>query len=84
MDSRERIRTEHFDKINRLPIDQRLSNVFPQAFFTFFFEMYPQYMNESYKTTNQNAVTRNSSLKFFQPLRSKALSQKYLSAFYLE
>ena len=40
-------------------------------------------MNEIYQTTNQNnTVTRNSSLKFFQPLRTKALSQKCLS--YLE
>ena len=37
-------------------------------------------MNEIYQTTNQNnTVTRNSSLKFFQPLRTKALSQKCLS-----
>ena len=40
--------------------------------------MCPQYMNGIYKTTNQNAVTRNSSLKLFQPIRTKALSQKYL------
>ena len=39
-----------------------------------------QYMNEIYKITNQNnTVTRNSSLKLFQPLRAKALSQKCLS-----
>ena len=37
-------------------------------------------MNEIYETTNQNnTVTRNSSLKLFQPLRTKALSQKCLS-----
>ena len=42
--------------------------------------MCPQYMNEIYQTTNQNnTVTRNSSLKLFQPLRTKALSQKCLS-----
>ena len=42
--------------------------------------MCPQYMNEIYRTTNQNnTVTRNSSLKLFQPLRTKALSQKFLS-----
>ena len=36
-------------------------------------------MNEIYKTTNQNnTVTRNSSLKSFKPLRTKALSQKCL------
>ena len=40
-------------------------------------------MNEIYKTKNQsNTITRNSSLKFFQLLRTKALSQKCLS--YLE
>ena len=37
-------------------------------------------MNEIYETTNQNnTVTRNSSLKLFQPLRTKALNQKCLS-----
>ena len=42
--------------------------------------MCPQYMNEIYKTTNQsNTVTRNYSLKLFQPLRTKALSYKFLS-----
>ena len=41
--------------------------------------MCPQYMNEIYKTTNQNNTsTRNSSLKLFQPLRAKALSQQCL------
>ena len=42
--------------------------------------MCPQYVNEICKTTNQNnTVTKNSSLKLFQPLRIKALSQKCLS-----
>ena len=42
--------------------------------------MCPQYTNEIYRTTNQNnTVTRNCSLKFFHPLRTKAWSQKYLS-----
>ena len=42
--------------------------------------MRPQYMNEIYTRTNQNnTVTRNTSLKLFQPLRTKALSHKYLS-----
>ena len=46
----------------------------------FFSEMCPQYMNEIYKTSNQNNnVTRNSFLKLFQPLWTKALSQKCLS-----
>ena len=36
--------------------------------------MCPQYMNEIYST-----VTRNSSLKLFQPLLTKALIQKCLS-----
>ena len=41
--------------------------------------MYLQYMNEIYKSTNQNnTVTRNSFLKFFQPLRTKGLSQNSL------
>ena len=42
--------------------------------------MCPKCRNEVYKTTNQNnTVTRNSSLKLFQPLMTKALSQKCLS-----
>ena len=54
---------------------QRLS----RSVFKFFSEMCPQYMNEIYKTTNQNNTsTRNSSLKLFQPLRAKALSQQCL------
>ena len=37
-------------------------------------------MNETYKTLNQNnTVTRNSNLKPFQPLRTKAQRQKCLS-----
>ena len=45
--------------------------------------MCPQYINKIYRKSNQNnAVTRISSLKLFQRLRTKALSQKYLS--YLE
>ena len=37
-------------------------------------------MNEIYKTANQNnTITRNSSLKLFQPLRTKAVSWKCLS-----
>ena len=40
--------------------------------------MFSQYMNEIYKTSNQNnTVTRNSSLKLCQPPRTKA--QKLLS-----
>ena len=42
--------------------------------------MCPQYMNEISKTTNlNNTVTKNSSLKLFQPLRTKAVSQTCLS-----
>ena len=41
--------------------------------------MCPQ-LNEIYKISNQTyTVTRNSSLKLFQPLRTKALSQKCFS-----
>ena len=41
--------------------------------------MCPQYVNEIYTRTNQNdTVTRNSFIKLFQPLRTKALSQKCL------
>ena len=37
-------------------------------------------MNETYKTLNQNnTVTKNSNLKLFQPLRTKAQRQKCLS-----
>ena len=38
-----------------------------------------QYMNEIYRTNQNNTATTNSSLKLFQPLRSKALSQECLS-----
>ena len=39
-----------------------------------------QHMNEIYKTSNQNnVVTRNCSLKHFQPLRTKSLIHKCLS-----
>ena len=43
----------------------------------------PSIYEQNCKTINQsNTVTRNSSLKLFQPLRTKAPSQKCLS--YLE
>ena len=80
MDNREHIGTEHFDKINGLPIDQRFKQCLSTSVFKFFSEMCPQYMKEIYTTTNENnTVSRNSPLKLFQPLRSKALSQKCLS-----
>ena len=64
--SREHIGTEHFDKINWLPIDERFKQCLSTSVFKFFSEMYPKYMNKIYKTTNQNnTVTRNSSLKLF-------------------
>ena len=41
--------------------------------------MCTHYMNENYKTANQNnTVTRNFSLQILQPLKTKALSQKCL------
>ena len=65
--------TEHFDKINWLPIDQRFNKCLSTRFFKFFSEMCPQYTNAIYKTTNQNnTVTRNSPIKFFLPLRTNS------------
>ena len=79
MDSRERIGTEHFGKINWLLIDQRFKQCLSTTVFKFFSEMCPQYMNKTYATANQNnTVARNSSLKLFQLLRTKALAQKCL------
>ena len=80
LDNIEHIGTEHFDKISWLPIDQRFKQCLSTSVFKFFSEMCPQYMNEMCQTISQNnSVTRNSSLKLFQPLRTKALSQKCLS-----
>ena len=80
LDNREYIGIEHFEKINWLPVDQRFNQWLSTSVFKFFSEMYPPYMNEIYTTTNQNnTVTRNSSLKLIQPLRTNALSQKFLS-----
>ena len=74
-------RTEQFDKINWLPIDQR----FKQSVSTSvskLSEICPQYINEIYKTINQsNTVTRNVSLKLFQLLRTKALRQEMFAVF---
>ena len=86
MDNREHIGTEHFDKINWFSIDQRCKQCLSTSVFKFFSEMCLQYMNEICKSSNQNnTVTRNSSLKLFQPLRTnKALRQKcllYLGSF---
>ena len=85
MDNREQIGIEHFDKINWLPIDQRFKQCLSTSISKFFSEMCSQYMNKIYKTSNQNnTATRNSSLKLFQPLSNKALSQKcllYLGSF---
>ena len=42
--------------------------------------MCPQYMDKTYKISNQNNnVTRNSFLKLFQPLKTKALRHECLS-----
>ena len=80
LDNREHIGNEHFDKINWLPIDQRFKQCLSTSIFKFFSEMCPQYVNKIYTRTNQNdTVTRNSFIKLFQPLRTKALSQKCLS-----
>ena len=72
-------------KINWLPIDDRFKQCLSTTAFKFS-EMCPQYMNEIYKTTNQNnTATRSSSLKLFQPLRATAPSQKclpYLGPFF--
>ena len=63
MDSRERIGTEHFDKINWLLIDERFKQCLSTTIFKFFSEMCPQYMNKTYATANQNnTAARNSSL----------------------
>ena len=59
-DNRDHVGTEHFDKINCLPIDQSFKQCLSTSVFKFFSEMCPQYMNEIYKITNQNnIVTRN-------------------------
>ena len=80
VDNRVPIKTEHFDQENSLPIDQ----IFKQYLFASAFELFPricpQYMNKMYKKSKQNNnVTKNSSLKPFQPLRTKTLTHKCLS-----
>ena len=41
--------------------------------------MCPHYMNKNYKTAHQNnTATRNLCLQILQPLKTKALSQKWL------
>ena len=45
MDNREHMRTEHFDKINWLIIDQRFKQCLFTNVFKFFPKMCPQYMN---------------------------------------
>ena len=80
LDNIQHIGTEHFEKINWLPIDERFKQCLSASVLKFFSEICPQHMNEIYRTTNQNnTITRNYSLKLFQPLRTKALSQKCLS-----
>ena len=79
LDNIEHIGTEHFDKISWLPIDQRFKQCVSTSIFKFFSEMCLQYLNEIYRTNQNNTATTNSSLKLFQPLRTKALSQECLS-----
>ena len=80
LDNRQHIGTEYFDKINWPPIDQRFKQCLTTSALKLFSEMCPQHTKEIHKPTNQNNnVTRDSSLKLFQPLRTKALSQKSLS-----
>ena len=75
LDNREHIGTEHFDKINWLLMDQRFKQCLSTSVFKLLSQMCPQYINEIYKTSNQNnTATRNSSLK----LRTNAQSQKCL------
>ena len=64
LDNIQHIGTEHFRKIRWLPIiNQRFKRCLCTSVFKFFSEMYPQFMNGIYRTTNQkNTVTRNSSL----------------------
>ena len=79
LDNREHIGTEHFDEINWLLMDQRFKQCLSTSVFELLSQMYPQYINEIYETSNQNnTATRNSFLK----LRTNAQSQKCLS--YLE
>ena len=79
LDNRENIGNEHFDNINWLPIDQRFKQCLSTSVFKFCSEICPQCMNEIYNKNNQNnTTTRSPSLELFQPLRTKALSQKYL------
>ena len=60
----QQIRSEHFDKISWLPINQRFKQCLFTCVFKFLPEMCPQYMNEIYRTANQiNIVTRNSFFK---------------------
>ena len=73
LDNREHTGNERFEKINWLPIDQRLKQCLPISVFKFFSEICPQCMNQIYKI--YHFITRNSSLKLFQPPSSKAFSQ---------
>ena len=54
LDNRQYNGTKYFDKINWLQIDQRFKQCLSTNVFKFFFEMCNQYMNEIYKTSNQN------------------------------
>ena len=78
MDNRQHIKTERFYKINWLPLEQRFKQCLSASILKFLSEMCPQYMNEIYATNQSNFVTRSSSLKLFQQLRTKGLSQKCL------
>ena len=85
LDNIQHIGTEYFNKISWLRIDQIFKQCLSTSIFNFFSEMRPHYMDEIQRTTNENnTVTSNSSLTLFQPLRTKALSQKcllYLGSF---
>ena len=69
---------ENVDKTKWLPKDKRFKQCFSTNFFKLSSKMCPQYMNEIYKTSNQN-IFESTSLKLFQPLQTKALIQKWLS-----
>ena len=82
LDNIEHIGTKHFDKISWFPIHQRFKQCLSTSAFKFFFEVCPQSMNEIYQTTNQkNTVTRNSSLKLFQPQMFVVFRAFYLEWF---
>ena len=82
LQSREHISTEHFRKLNWLPINQRFQQCITSIVFKFVQNKCPAYMNEVFRPAeNMRIKARNSFLKLNHSFRKTSTRPKGLSYF---